>query len=284
MPAFLFGFSLIFMALIPISRGILQGLQNFKALGINMALEGFLKLALAAILIFAGFKANGAIAAVSLALGATFAFSLFPLKLSKKKKSFATKKIYTYSWPVLLALLSITALYTVDLLLVKHFFSAEQTGHYAALSLLGKIVFFGATSIGFVMFPKVAELQIRQLKKDSKKIFKKSLLFTLLIASLTVIAYFLFSDLLIGTIFGTAYLDISKLLGLFGLAMALLSLSYIAVLNKLALGKKKFIWALLAAVVAEIALISLFHGSLQQIVNILIGLNALLLALLLIEK
>jgi O-antigen/teichoic acid export membrane protein len=165
-------------------------------------------------------------------------------------------------------------IYSIDVLLVKHFFSAEQAGHYAALSLLGKIVFFGATSIGIVMFPKIAE--IHSNNKSTKKVFHKSILYTLLISASVVIAYFLFSKIIVNIIFGSQYLEITSLLGLFGLFMLFVSLSYICVLNKLAIGKKKFIFNLLAAVAAEIALISIFHSSLSQIVMVLTAINAVL--------
>ncbi|MEM2956103.1 MAG: oligosaccharide flippase family protein [Candidatus Pacearchaeota archaeon] len=266
--------------LIPFNRGILQGLQKFKSLGINMIIDGVVKLISALILIYLGLKANGAIAAPVIGTAVAFAFT-FPLlrfnnKISNVKIS--SKEIYKFTIVSFTALFLITAIYNIDIFLVKHFFSAEIAGHYAALSLMGKIVFFGATAIGITMFPKISELTN---KKRIECVFKKSFLFTFLITVIVVIIYFLFPKLLIKFVFGQEYLDIANLLGLFGIFMSLVSLSYICILKKLAIGKKKFVWILLSAVIMEIILISLFHNSLSKVIHILILINSILLILLL---
>ena len=51
---------LIISVLIALNRGILQGLQKFNALGINIITEGILKVALAFLFIYLGFKSGGA--------------------------------------------------------------------------------------------------------------------------------------------------------------------------------------------------------------------------------
>ena len=45
---------------------------------------------------------------------------------------------------------------TMDLILVKHFFSDQDAGVYATLSILGKIIYFAASPVASVMFPIVA--------------------------------------------------------------------------------------------------------------------------------
>ena len=271
-------------AIVPLNRGILQGLQKFKPLGWNMVLEGGIRFVLALVFMYIGFKSNSVISAVSIGMGVAFLFTFASLRLgSSKKQNFDSKEIYKFSVITLIALTLITVIYSMDVFLVKHFFDATTAGHYAVLSLLGKIVFFGSTAIGLVMFSKVTETHERD-KKESERIFKKSLLFTFIISAAIVLVYFAFSDMLIGRIFGDAYLDIAPLLGWFGLIMTLLSLSYMAVLHKLAIGKKKFIYLIAVGVLAEIILIALFHSSLYQVILSLIVLNAALCISLLIKR
>jgi len=273
---------LILSALVPLNRGILQGAQKFKGLGINMSIEGISKVILVSIFIYAGLKANWVVLAAIMANALAFLLTFKMLKFSNmgrlKEDHFNTKGIYQFSFLVFIALFLITAIYNLDIFLVKHFFSAEQAGHYAALSLLGKVIFFGATTIGIVMFPKISGIQ--DDKKNSKKIFRKSLLISFFIALAILLVYFIFSGNIVSLIFGAKYMDITPLLGMFGVFMALLSLSYICVLHKLAVGKKRFIWSLLAAVILEVLFIFIFHNSLYQIIGILIILNAILLLLL----
>jgi O-antigen/teichoic acid export membrane protein len=268
---------IILFALIPFNRGILQGLQRFNALGLNMALEGIIRLIIAMGFIFIGLKANGALASVPIATGIALILTFSSLKFNKTKEKpvkLDSKEIYKFIITSLLALFLINAIYNMDIFLVKHFFSAEQAGHYAAISLLGKIVFFGATSIGLVMFPKISELHLKNSKKV-KSFFIKSLIFTGIISVLITAIYFLFSRQIVLLLFGIKYLDIFSLIGVFGIFMTILSLSYICVLYKLAIGKKKFILILLLSVMLEIFLISMFHASLSQVILILIILNAL---------
>ena len=257
---------------------MLQGLQKFNSLGVSLILEGIVRLSLALAFIFMGFKANGAIAAVPIATAVAVILSFFPLKLKKSKGNLKLnrKEIYKFTFMSFIALFLVNAIYNLDIFLVKHFFSAEQAGYYAAISLLGKIVFFGATAIGLVMFPKVSEMHIKD-KKAAKSIFKKALGFTLLISAAVVAVYFLIPTFLVSLLFGSQYLAIIPLIGFFGVFMAMLSLSYICVLMKLATGKRRFIFNLLIAVIAEIILICIFHESLEQIILNLIAVNSLLL-------
>lgn len=274
-PVLLLSPLILLSVFISLNRGILQGLQKFNALGINLVIEGGLKVILAVLFIYLGFKSGGAIAAVSvgtfIALMFTYPYLLFDK--SSKRIIINSKEIYSFTAISLISLLLITMIYSLDVFLVKHFFSAESAGHYAALSLLGKIIFAGATAIGMVMFPKIAELKSNE---KQRAIFKKSLIITGLLSCIITLFYFLFPTLIVNAIFGSQYLEIVPLLGFFGIFMSLFSLSYICVLNKLAIGKKKFIWLIAAAVLFEIILISIFHSSLNQIVIILIALNLIL--------
>ena len=217
---------IILFSLIPFNRGIMQGLQKFGSLGVNTALEGIIKLALALAFIFAGLKANGVIAAVPIATAVAIVLSFFPLKLKKAKGALKldTKEIYKFTFISFIALFLVNTIYNLDIFLVKHYFSAEQAGYYAAISLLGKIVFFGATAIGLVMFPKVSEMHLND-KKTARIIFKKALGFTLLISLLITAVYFLFSKILVSILFGAQYMTIAPFIGFFGVFMSMLSLS-----------------------------------------------------------
>ncbi|MFC1685662.1 oligosaccharide flippase family protein [Nanoarchaeota archaeon] len=278
-PVLITGISVIFAILLPINRGFLQGLQKFGSLGMNMVYEGLLKILVVVLLVYLGFRVNGAMSAVAISIMAAFVLSFIPLKplITKKRSPVDSKRLYKYSGPVIFTMLSITALYSFDLLLVKHFLSPLQAGHYSALSLLGKIIFFGATSIALIMFPKSVELFSK--KKETKGILMKSLAFVMITGTLTIGIYHLFSEEIISILFGASYLPVANLLSLFGLFMLLLSLIYILALYKLSIEKKKFVVLLGAFNILEIGLIWVFHNSILQI---LIMLNILSFTLLLL--
>ncbi|MAF51007.1 MAG: hypothetical protein CMH64_02850 [Nanoarchaeota archaeon] len=269
-PFVIIGIFMIFNFLVPVFRGFLQGLQSFKLLGLSFILEGMTKIVVGIPLIYLGFRLNGAV------LGFILGF-VFPLLIIfyfinklfvKVKEKFDTSKIYKYSFPVLLMLISLTAFYTLDVILVKKFFNPVDAGYYAALSLFGKIIFFSSMSISMVMFPKVSELASQN--KNTKSLLFKSLIIAFGIGVVGSLFYFFIPKFIINLIFGQEYLVISNLLGLFGIVMLIYSLSYVLSFYNIALHRTNFLYLLGFFNLLEIVLISLFHDSIVQIVGILI--------------
>lgn len=279
----LFSPFITFVFMVPITRGILQGLQKFKGLGLNLISEGTSKLFLGIIFVVIGFGVNGAIGAMVLSYVIAFFIGFYPLKklLIKKTKKFNTKDVYKYSIPVLLMLMGLTALYSIDVLLVKHFFSDKEAGYYTAISTLGKILFFGSYSITQVMFPKVSELHIK--KKPHKHLLYKSLLIMLVFLIPLTLLYFLFSGFIINLIYGKDYLEVANLLGLFAVIMGIFSLIYTIAFYNLSINKTKFLFIIFLFNLLEIILIYMFHSTLKQIVSVLIILMILLFIILFLE-
>ena len=267
---------IIFILLVPVIRGMLQGLQKFKDFGINLISEGVSKFFLGILFVVIGFSVNGAISAITLSFIIAFFIGFFPLKklMAKKLKKFNTKEIYKYSTPVLLMLIGLTALYTIDIILVKHFFKDIEAGQYVAISTLAKILFFGSYSITQVMFPKVSELFI--MKRPHKHLLYKSLLMMLLVLIPAILIYFLFSKFIINIVYGEAYLDVANLLGWFAVIMGLFSLIYTIAFYNLSINKTKFLIILILFNLLEIILINIFHNTLTQIIIILIIIMSLL--------
>src|SRR3989344_7381400 len=180
-----------FALLLHVTRGGLQGLQDFKKLGINIVSEGIIKLIVGIILLYLGFRVNGAIFAFVIGYTIPFFIFLYFMRnyFKEKKEQFHTKAIYSYSFPVLLILISLTAFYTLDVLLVKHFFNDIDAGYYAALALLGKVILFGSISVPMVMFPKASESYVK--KEGNKDLLYKSSIFVLAFGGVITLFYYL---------------------------------------------------------------------------------------------
>lgn len=278
-PLIILGFVILFSLLIPITRGILQGSQSFKKLGLNMAFEGLAKIFFVVLFLSIGLGVNGAVLAIVLSFGFAFIISLWQLKsiFKYEEKSFDTKQVYFYSWPVLLTFLCFTLIYSLDILLVKHFFGAVEAGYYTALSFLGKIVFFLNFPIIQVMFPVISEENaINKDKKPLSRLLYKSFFIIFIISFIIILSYFLFPNLIVKILFGEKFLEISKLIGLFGIFMGLISFCHLFAFYNLCLNKRTFIPILIFGVILELVLISLFHNTLSQIVFSLIFLTFLL--------
>lgn len=275
-PLILISPCVLFLMILPINRGLLQGLQRFKGLSLNLIIEGCIKLFGGIILVLLGMEIYGAIISIVLSYIIPFFVGYYPLKdiIKRKKEKIVTIDIYKFSIPILIALISLTLMYSIDLILVKHFFSEIEAGYYAAASKLGLILFFATLSISQVMFPKVSELYNKN--KNHKKLLYKSLLISLIIIAPAIIIFNVFPKLIVNILFGPKFIDAAQYIGLFSIIIGLFSLIYITVFYNLSINKRRFLHLLLIFNVLQIVLITLFHSSLMQIIYLLIVYMSLL--------
>ena len=261
----------------------LQGLLRFGRVVVanNISMAG--RLALGILFVALGFSVFGAIFGlfISAALGLWLnRYFLKDYKVSKDSGSRAFgKKILAYAGPIFLVSLSTNSLYSTDVILVKHFFEAQSAGIYAALSTLGKIIFFGTAPVGAVMFPLVSQRQSQG--KDYKKIFLLSLLFTLGISLLVLLIYWLAPELSLKILYGDKFLGASPYLVWIGLFMAIFSLGSLIAGFYLSKGDTR-IWTLVVLAALGQALgIWFFHSSIFQVITVnIISASFLLVSLL----
>ncbi|MEK6922768.1 MAG: polysaccharide biosynthesis C-terminal domain-containing protein [Nanoarchaeota archaeon] len=272
----------IFVSLLPILRGTFQGLQKFNHLALNLFLEVLLKLGLGILFVYAGWHLNGAILAITLSFFFPITIAFIPLRKYYKstKEIIETRQIYKYAYPVLIAVLFLTMLYSIDLFLVKHFFDETLAGFYAAVSIMGKVIFFASLPISLVMFPKSVEIQTK--RESTGGILKKALFLVGLISISITIFYFIFPLFALKLLFGREYISIYNIMGynilaLFGLIITMFSFIYILSLYNLSINRTKFTYFVIFANVLEVGLIYFFHNSLIQVALILSLIMALLL-------
>jgi len=232
----------------------------------NLILEGISKFSLGVLFVAIGWQVSGAVLAIVLSFIIPYAFGLFQSRsfFKKEKEKVNSREIYKGTLPVFITLLLITLIYSIDTLLVKHFFSDLEAGYYSSVSLIGKILFFGSLSISQVMFPKLVELKSRN--QVPKQLFYKSLALISSILFFALIIYFLLPKLIIKVLFGNLFLPASNLIAPFGLFMALISLIYLTSLYHLSVNNHGFIYVLFSALFIESVLIYFIHTSLLQIV------------------
>jgi O-antigen/teichoic acid export membrane protein len=233
-----------------------------------------LRLLFGIILIYFGFRINGALGAIFLSILVAIIITFVPIKgLFLKSKGggnpVSTKEILSYGFPVMVATLFFMMLTYVDMILVKHYFAPEDAGIYATAEVLGKIVIYLPVSIVLALFPLVAESHA--LNQDSFHMLDKGLLYTGVISATTAFIFFLFPELSISTLFGNKYLAAAPLLRLFSLAMVPLALINIIMYFNLARDRTAFIYSFIGFSILEVILIALFHGSLSHVLFILIG-------------
>lgn len=181
-----------------------------------------------------------------------------------------------YAIPVGLNWIAISILSNMDIVLVKHFLSALDTGLYSVASLLGKIALFLPMMMLSVLFPEVAKSHIK--KESAVKTVMITLSLSVAITGIYTFVVYLFPELIIRALFGETYLQASGVLVTITFAMSLLSLSFIIFSAFLA----KSIFSFLAPTYVIIGLTVMIiylrlHNSFEQIAQaMLIGSASLL--------
>jgi len=272
--------------LIPISRGILQGRKKFGSLGLNLVIESFVKVILAIILVLAGWKIYGAIFAVIIGSAAAFLLTLISIKdiLNANREREEFYKIYEANLPILIAMVSIVLMYSLDIIFARAFFTPQNAGEFAFVSLIGKLIIFVSASIGKALFPLSSEGF--EKGKNTRSLFKKALLLVIGIAMFALIIYYFFPTEIISIISlnSEQYLPGANLLFILGLSYAFLSISNIIILYKLSVNKMvKKAYLLVFFVIVEVVLLFMYHDNLIEfslallISNLLIFLYSLFL-------
>lgn len=264
------------------NRAALQGLMRFGRIVAAQIVDVLAKIIIGVLLVFMGYSVVGALG--GLVVGGALVVFLTHIfikdYIGTKEESPNLLPMVKYAIPVILMSFATTSLFSTDLVLVKHFFSAHDAGIYASLSTLGKIIFFGAGPVGSVMFPIVARRQARG--ENYKRVFAFSAILTLSIATGVLFIYWVLPELAINLLYGSLYLEGASLLFWFGVFMLLFTLSSLFASYHLSLGQTSVVVLPVLAALAQGIGIWLFHGSLLTVIWVSIFASGLLLAGLLV--
>lgn len=266
----LFSVFIVLLILGSVPTGFLQGLLRFKAFSFISFLGPLLKLLLGVGLAALGFGVFGVTWGLILS---SILITIITLALLKKnlrfpflESSFVVSDLLQYALPTTVILLALTSFYNADVVLVKHFFSPEEAGIYSSVVTLGRIIFFGLSSVGVVMFPVASEKY--ESGRDPSAVFVNSLKLVGLGALLAVVLYSLFPGLLVRILFGEAYIGVVPYLGLFALFMALYSLVNLLVQFFLSIREMRIAGPLCALAAIQALALWFFHGSLLQVIRV----------------
>lgn len=257
-----------------VNISVLQAYQQFVAISVVNALGGVLRLVFGAVA--AVFGVGWTLGANVIASLVGYVSSFVPLRpfLAHKEQVISLSPAHAlyYSIPTFVAVFSVNALYSLDVVLVKHFFNPVDAGVYSSLSVLGKIIFFASYSIGQVAFPMLAER--KELGKSYGKIIFAALGIVAAISFGLTAVYSLFPEMVVNLLFGPAFASASGYLGIFGLFISLYTLVNLFTTMYIALGRTQ-IWVFSAgAAILQAVIISLAHENLTTVIvnnTILVG-------------
>jgi len=278
MPLLILFLGFPFYLLMSISRGYFQGTNQFKKLAITYVVEMVARVIITIVLLFLFRDSAHLTSVVALGFLASFVATYYYSKL-KTSSSTSTlpykKEIISFLAIIGIYELSQILINNSDVILVKHFFSAEEAGLYAAIALIGRIVFFATWTIVTLLFPKVIE---KEKKGESHThLFWGALALVATIGWMIVGACFLFDEWIIHVLFGTEYIVMAHLLWIYALATCLFACANVFAYYHMSLNNYTPVLLSIMVGVLQIVSIYLYHNSLEQVLFIQIILMSFLL-------
>jgi len=279
-PILILGFSVALIWQVAIPRGILQGLQRFTSLSLNLSLELVVRTVVVFALLRAGYAVSGAMAAVFAGLAFVFVLGLFSLRdhFRGASRRVHLRVMAGFSLTATAGIIGILILYNQDVILAKHYLSDHDAGIYGGLNKIGTILYFLTLSVSQVLFPRVVEAVAKD--ENPGRILLSSAGILTALGACALLVFAAVPGLVVGVLFGPSFRDAIPLVfpvGLIGLALALDNL---LVQFFMAVHDRVFVPILVLGVIAEAALIVLFHARVGQVVlDVLAALVGLLVLL-----
>jgi O-antigen/teichoic acid export membrane protein len=266
-----------------VERGALLGFQEYRVVGVSLALEQFMRLVLGLLLVagVSGGEAEitAAFLGTPLALAVVGLWLLIPLRRNLPHARHAHEHplrelVRRAAMPVV-ALGLVAWLQDGNVIVVKHLASDDAAGDYAAAAVAAKAIMWVAVGLSLYLVPEAARRT--HLGERASGVLARTLGLIAVIAAPMVIVYAVAGEIVLRVAFKLT--GAAEALPWLGLAMSLLALTYLAVQYQLALHRAAFIGVVAAAAAVQpAAMIAIGGEDLRAIALGLLGVNLLLAA------
>lgn len=274
-PFVMLGLAVVVTVPFTFRSAVLRAKQRFGLNSWAWIVGAGMKLIFSVIFVAIGWGTTGAIAGIVIAQLLAFAYAAHYAKKHGFSESLRGELIrlpdMKLIWPelkyallVLVGSLTITLLYSVDIMVVKRYFDPTTAGLYAGIAAVARIIFFLTASITQVLMPSV---RLDRSGQENGQVLLKSLLLLGVIGGGAWGFFWLFPQFTIGTLMGDSYLVHADLLPRLGLVVYIVSILNLFVIYLVALRKYAVMWISLLTTGVTFALIAASHDTLVAIIN-----------------
>jgi O-antigen/teichoic acid export membrane protein len=238
-------------------RGALQGVGDYKGVGLSLIGEQAVRLVTGALLAVP-FSVTGAYVGSLLSYVAMSLYCAVQLRRYAERYSgaAATAPPAVSLWrhvrgalvPIA-GLAVIAVLQNIDIIAAKHRFTTHDATSYAAVAVAAKVLIWVAIGAGFYLVPEVSRR--RSEGEDTRPVLIKTLAIIVVAAIPCLLIYAFASHLLISSVFGAKKAGASASLLPLGAAFTVLACTYLAIQYMLALKRTWFLVAVGAVAIAE---------------------------------
>ncbi len=263
-------------------RGYIQGAYGFHSLASNLVLEGLVRLGGSLLLIWLGFGVPGVVTANAAGVAVAY-FAAAPKLAPGVPSELHLPDAFREALQAIVFFAGQVLINNCDIELVKHFFPPTSAGLYAAVALVGRVVFAFSSAIINTMFPLMAGTRSEQRKDHS--VLTTSLLLVFGIGSVIAVGLRLAPAWIWTALFGSQFAIAGKhglpyLLALYAATTVVYSLSVVIIAYEMSYKIANTSWVQLAFSGVLVAGICRFHSSLQEVIWIQLVLMSVLLIVL----
>ena len=259
-------------------RGYMQGAYGFRKFATNLVLEGAVRLGGSLILILLGTGVTGVIAA-NAAAEAICWLAIVP-HLSPRTSGAARFVAFQELFQAIIFFAGQVLINNYSIVQVKHYFFALDAGIYAAVAMVGRVIFTLSSAVVNGMFPIVAGTSAEE--RRSHNVLSVSLLLVFGMGSAISLALCVVPASLWSIVFGSKFAinghyNLSHLFSLFAITTVIYSLSVVIITYEMSYKIANTSWVQLVFAGAVIAAVWRFHSSLREVILVQLLLMVLLL-------
>jgi O-antigen/teichoic acid export membrane protein len=264
-----------FYAPVGVRRGAMQGLCLFPRLSATFVVEATTRFVIGVALILMGYGVLGGVGAISVAVVMAYFIPGVPKSLRIKAVE-EQPASFAEAFQAIVFFVGQVIINNIDIVMVKHFFPADQAGLYAAVALVGRVLYFVAWSVVSAMFPVSASVK---KEHESPNVIWLPMALVAGISALFILLVSAFPQVIMGAIFGRAFATTSSLLSLYAIATAIYAIAMVLMAYEISRRIANVGWLQLLFSGILVLVIGAYHHSLREVIVVQIVLLTVMLVL-----
>jgi O-antigen/teichoic acid export membrane protein len=257
-----------------------RGRHGFGVASTSNLIASAAKIALSVALVVAGLGTAGAIWGVAAAQFVAFIYIAYWARRMGLSRAdgvkWTTKPDMTllvpelkYASMVLVTSLLITLQFSIDILIVKHYFDAQTAGQYAGVATVARIIFFLTGSISQVLMPMV---RLKNSAAENSSLLKRSFMLLGVTGLPALLLFVLAPGPIMRVLMGAQYVEYANLLPVLSAAIFTVAITNLVVSYYMAL--RRYLIALVVTIGAAVTYVLMIthHSTLRGVIeSLLIG-------------
>jgi O-antigen/teichoic acid export membrane protein len=264
----LLAYAMVYVTLLmSVGRGVLRGVQQFVSYNVNVLSEAMFRLVIGVLLLSWVTSAAVGLSAYLVAMALTLALlwrQLRTLWRGHAPEPMDGRAVRRFVLPMFVLMGTSAGFENLDLLVVKRCLDETQAGVYGAAFILVRAISVVATPFHILLLPLLTDLHTRG-RGLSGAFLRVCAYFVLLVAG-PVLLFSLAGRPIVAWLYGPGFVEGGAVLGPLALARALTYLAGLIALLYASLGRFRFLWLYVPALVLELAVLAVWHDGLRQVV------------------